>query len=143
VERIAALEAPEPVKGNGPRIIDLSPVDGCVMARRYTAQEYRRRHPGHIWYFNPWSGTRRDSRDIASDPTGQLIISPGMLLRPYVQESAPPDQSERIALLEGLLREATVVLGNDAEEMRACGYYASATAIEGMKERIRAALEKP
>jgi len=28
------------------------------------------------WKFNPWTGTSRDERDIASDPYGVLIVPP-------------------------------------------------------------------
>lgn len=33
-----------------------------------------RRHCGSVaWLFNPWTGDRRDARDVGSDPFGYLI----------------------------------------------------------------------
>lgn len=29
------------------------------------------------WLFNPWTGARRDARDVGSDVQGHLIIPPG------------------------------------------------------------------
>lgn len=29
------------------------------------------------WLYNPWTGERRDARDVGSDPQGLLIIPPG------------------------------------------------------------------
>jgi hypothetical protein len=41
------------------------------------AGQYRR-HCGLIaWLFNPWSGDRRDARDVGTDTFGLLIKPPG------------------------------------------------------------------
>lgn len=42
-----------------------------------------RKHRGYYiaWLFNPWTGERRDARDVGSDVTGQLIAPPDEPLR--------------------------------------------------------------
>lgn len=44
------------------------------------AAQWRRWH-GHncAWLFNPWSGERRDARDVGSDTNGRLIVPHGTL----------------------------------------------------------------
>ena len=44
------------------------------------AEQWRRWH-GHgcAWLFNPWSGERRDARDVGSDINGRLIAPHGTL----------------------------------------------------------------
>lgn len=39
-----------------------------------SAEVYRKHFPGFIWMFNPYSGTRRYTADIDSDPYGLLIV---------------------------------------------------------------------
>jgi hypothetical protein len=39
-----------------------------------TAAEYRAYHGMIAWLFNPWTGARRDPRDIGSDVFGRLIV---------------------------------------------------------------------
>lgn len=40
------------------------------------------------WLFNPWSGTRRDARDVGSDTFGLLILPPDEPL--YAAENKAP-----------------------------------------------------
>lgn len=40
------------------------------------ADDYRNVYPLGTWFYNPWTGTRRDDLDIASDPKGLLILPP-------------------------------------------------------------------
>jgi len=42
-----------------------------------TPELYRETHTGVAWLFNPWSGDKRDSRDIGSDVFGLLMVAPG------------------------------------------------------------------
>jgi len=42
-----------------------------------TPELYRENHTGVAWLFNPWSGDKRDSRDIGSDVFGHLMVAPG------------------------------------------------------------------
>ena len=44
------------------------------------AEQWRKWH-GHgcAWLFNPWTGERRDARDVGSDTAGRLIDAPGNL----------------------------------------------------------------
>lgn len=39
------------------------------------AEQYRMYHGKIAWLFNPWTGARRDPRDIGSDLLGQLIVT--------------------------------------------------------------------
>ena len=41
------------------------------------AKQYRKWNGKIAWLFNPWTGEKRDPRDIGSDVTGILIIPPG------------------------------------------------------------------
>ena len=41
------------------------------------ADQWREWHgKATAWLFNPWTGTRRDARDVGSDIQGQLILPP-------------------------------------------------------------------
>jgi hypothetical protein len=45
------------------------------------AEQYRK-HCGKVaWLFNPWTGARRDARDVGSDTFGLLIQPPGEPIR--------------------------------------------------------------
>ena len=39
--------------------------------------QYRKYHGDVAWLFNPWTGEKRDPRDIGSDVFGNLIITDG------------------------------------------------------------------
>lgn len=41
------------------------------------AEQWRSYHGDTAWLFNPWSGTRRDARDIGRDTFGHLLMPPG------------------------------------------------------------------
>lgn len=45
--------------------------------RGRTASLWRDMLPGLTWHYNPWTGVRRQPADIASDPTGLLLVAPG------------------------------------------------------------------
>ena len=46
-----------------------------------------RKHCGQIaWLFNPWTGERRDARDVGSDTFGVLIRPPGEALQSAYSE---------------------------------------------------------
>ena len=38
------------------------------------ADQYRKYHGNAAWIYDPWTGKRRDPRDIGSDPFGLLIV---------------------------------------------------------------------
>lgn len=40
------------------------------------AAQWRDYHGKTAWLFNPWTGQRRDARDIGSDVMGRSIVSP-------------------------------------------------------------------
>jgi len=40
------------------------------------AKQYRAYHGKRAWLFNPWTGDRRNSENVGSDPTGLLIVPP-------------------------------------------------------------------
>lgn len=66
------------------RQLDFSPVDGSRIPRSYdwTAEGWRDTIAG-AWRFNPWTGTRRNTFDVESDPIGLLIVPPGEDCRPF------------------------------------------------------------
>lgn len=44
------------------------------------AAQWRKWHgAGTAWLFNPWTGKRRDARDVGSDTVGLLIVPAGTL----------------------------------------------------------------
>lgn len=40
------------------------------------AAQWRAHYGNLAWLFNPWTGQRRDARDVGSDPFGLLIVHP-------------------------------------------------------------------
>lgn len=44
-------------------------------------QAWREKHGTMAWLFNPWTGERRDARDVGSDPFGLAIVPPGEPLK--------------------------------------------------------------
>lgn len=41
------------------------------------AEQWRVWHGRCAWLFNPWTGHRRDARDVGNDVFGRLIVPPG------------------------------------------------------------------
>lgn len=66
------------------RQLDFSPVDGSRIHPSYdwTAERWRATIEG-AWRFNPWTGARRNTLDVESDPIGLLIVPPGEDCRPF------------------------------------------------------------
>ena len=54
-----------------------SPIDGTPLSAGRDHEEYRTCYPSRLWYFNPWTGEKRDPRDVDSDPTAVLLLPPG------------------------------------------------------------------
>ena len=44
------------------------------------AKQWRKYHGQVAWLVNPWSGHKRDARDIGSDTFGHLINADGILI---------------------------------------------------------------
>lgn len=44
------------------------------------AAQWRKHNGQTAWLFNPWTGARRDARDVGSDLFGHLILPPGEML---------------------------------------------------------------
>lgn len=44
------------------------------------AEQWRKYHGAAAWLFNPWTGNRRDARDVGSDVHGLLIVPHGELV---------------------------------------------------------------
>lgn len=67
--------------------MDYDPATGAHRPYPSHAQQWRDWH-GHAtaWLFNPWTGHRRDARDVGSDVTGLLIVPPTECVA-----SAPPE----------------------------------------------------
>lgn len=58
------------------------------------AEQWRKWH-GHgcAWLFNPWTGGRRDARDVGSDIHGRLIAPPGTLGSDLGVETVPDNKA--------------------------------------------------
>ena len=48
-------------------------------AAEILAAQWREWHGGMAWLFDPWTGRRRDARDVGSDVHGLLIVPAGTL----------------------------------------------------------------
>ncbi|WP_255032313.1 DUF3310 domain-containing protein [Bordetella genomosp. 1] len=73
-----------------------NPADGspCRPCSPFTAGEYRAAHPHALWQFNPWTGERRDSRDIDTDPQGRAIVPLGEIRRARSAKTGRPELQE-------------------------------------------------
>lgn len=50
------------------------PATGKRMAEPVSANEYRKMEGQVAWLYNPWTGEKRDPRDIGTDVFGHLIV---------------------------------------------------------------------
>lgn len=55
------------------RLMMWNPCNGSAQPYPSHAKQYREYHGKDAWLFNPWTGVRRDSRDIGTDTFGHLI----------------------------------------------------------------------
>ena len=53
--------------------MNFDPTTGEKYPHPPTALEYREFHGAVAWLYNPWTGTKRDPRDIGTDTFGHLI----------------------------------------------------------------------
>lgn len=58
---------------NQSKLMKFDPVGGSRSPYPATAEIYRQYHGDVAWLFNPWTGKKRDPRDIGSDVLGLLI----------------------------------------------------------------------
>ncbi|WDZ97961.1 hypothetical protein Herbaro_09325 [Herbaspirillum sp. WKF16] len=72
----AAKDVPEQV----PALLKFDPKDGLADVYPSEARQYRIYHGLVAWLFNPFTGVRRDARDVGNDPFGLLIVAPGTVL---------------------------------------------------------------
>jgi hypothetical protein len=52
------------------------PVTGNYAVRLATPEEYREHYGSVAWLYDPWTGNKRDLRDVGTDPLGKLIVQP-------------------------------------------------------------------
>jgi hypothetical protein len=70
----------EPGRDKEPNGLDQSlpmlydPRTGLWGAEPATADKWRAYHGQEAWIYNPWTGTRRDNRDVGTDVLGLLIV---------------------------------------------------------------------
>lgn len=59
-----------------------------------------------VWRFDPWAGTSRDARDIASDPFGLLIVAPNGRLQAAVTERKSCDRVDTMhnSMVDGIAK---------------------------------------
>lgn len=55
-------------------LMKFDPVDGSEKPYPSNANQYRNYHGDVAWLYNPWSGDKRDPRDIGSDALGVAIV---------------------------------------------------------------------
>lgn len=53
------------------------PATGAQDCTPDTPTAYRKHHGEVAWLFNPWTGQRRDARDVGSDTFGQALVAEG------------------------------------------------------------------
>ena len=72
-------------------LMKFDPADGTPQPYPSHAAQWRKWHgEATAWLFNPWTGTRRDARDVGSDVQGLLIAPPNAWLtgRTHDKDSA-------------------------------------------------------
>lgn len=58
-------------------LMKFDPANGTPNPYPSHAQQWRDWHGGVAWLLNPWTGERRDARDVGSDVFGLLIVPAG------------------------------------------------------------------
>lgn len=56
--------------------MNCDPATGRILTEGIYPEEYRENEGPVAWIFNPWTGQRRDLRDVGTDPLGLLIEPP-------------------------------------------------------------------
>lgn len=56
------------------RVMNYDPAYGTPVPFPPHAVDYREFHGEIAWLYNPWTGAKRDPRDIGSDVLGHLIV---------------------------------------------------------------------
>lgn len=74
-----------------------NPMDGSPLFIQFEAAECRTIAPGRVWRFNPWTGSRREAADIASDPQGYLIQPPDEPLYAALRPVEPAPEAQDTA----------------------------------------------
>lgn len=59
------------------------------------AAQYRLFHGQVAWLFNPWTGNRRDARDIGTDTFGHLISDGSAEIAARIAESSAPAHGDK------------------------------------------------
>lgn len=72
------------------------------------AAQWRERHGETAWLFNPWSGSRRDARDVGSDIFGHLIIPEGE--RVFALRTTAPDSRDALKTASESDKQSAVAL---------------------------------
>ena len=60
-------------------LMKFDPATGEQMPYPSHAAQWRERHGKMAWLFDPWTGRRRDARDVGSDVQGLLLVPAGTL----------------------------------------------------------------
>lgn len=55
-------------------LMNVSPADGSARPYPSHAGQWREYHGQTAWLFNPWTGSRRDARDVGSDVFGMAVV---------------------------------------------------------------------
>lgn len=105
-------------------VMRFDPATGNIAPHPSSAREYRKFHGNVAWLFNPWTGKRRDPRDIGSDVMGELIVPSSQYEPPQVANSLDPwCAGTRECPACGTTWVAVWPLGADNLECPACGAY--------------------
>lgn len=62
--------------GATPPLFKFDPIDGIADVYPSEARQYREYHGQVAWLFDPFTGVRRDARDVGSDPFGLMVGAP-------------------------------------------------------------------
>ena len=57
-------------------LMQFDPATGDKFPYPSHAAQWRKHHGATAWLINPWTGHRRDARDVGSDPFGLLTTPP-------------------------------------------------------------------
>lgn len=119
-------------------VMKFDPATGEPMPYPSHAEQWRKWH-GHscAWLFNPWTGGRRDARDVGGDTNGRLIAPPGTLGSDLGVETVPDNTANAAwqtyqAGYAAAKAETAAAVAKERERCAAvCARYASALDYSG------------
>lgn len=83
------------------QLMRYSPDTGEERPYPSNAKQWREYHGRVAWLYNPWTGEKRDLRDIGSDVFGKLIVPDTEVRLSYCCEVEMPVKASDVVLVDG------------------------------------------